>query len=408
MPIDAFLKNNIIMFCAGSIGSFFNLLYQILMLRLLSKEAFASLNSVISLFVIVSVPAFAFSSMVTKHISTHNARQKYECLKATWQTLSRHALVCSLAFFTVVFLLKQGISDFLHLASAGSVVILAVIFFFTGVSSVVIGGLQGLEFFGWLAILTVLGGILKLSLSVFLVKSIPNGLNAALLGFLFPMLITILISSWPLRFLLKGIGQERIALKPLYVYILPVLLVNLSFALLTNIDMVLARHFFAHGAQDYAVAQMIGKIILSLPGVIYIVMFSRVAGLHALSESSVSILKRSLSFTFFLSALAALGFNLFPHFAFGLIAGPVSPQVILLGRFFSLSMLFFALSNVLFFYQLSIERYSFILPLILIGLFEIAAICFFHKAPLWIVCITLISSCALFLVNLRITFRVAR
>lgn len=396
------------MFCATSIGSFFNLVYQIVMLRILTKEAFASLNSVISLFVIVSVPALAFSSMVTKHISAHHAHKKYACLKATWQVLSVHALVFSLFLFTVIFLFRHGINDFLHLSSVNSVVILAAIFFFSGISSVVIGGLQGLEFFIWLAIITVIGGILKLSLSVFLVKSIPDGLNAALLGFLFPTLITILLSAWPLRFLLKGIGKEKIELKPLYVYILPVLLVNLSFALLTNIDMVLARHFFAQGAQDYAVAQMIGKIILSLPGVIYIVMFSRVASLHALKENSISILKRSLFFTFFLSAAAALCFNLFPHVAFGLIAGAVTPQIIILGRFFSVSMLFFALSNVLFFYQLSIERYSFILPLILIGFFEIIAICLFHKSPLWIVCITLMSSLALFLANLKITFQVAR
>ena len=47
MRLDSFAKNNILMFFASSIGSFFNLAYQLIMLRLLSSEAFASLNSLL-------------------------------------------------------------------------------------------------------------------------------------------------------------------------------------------------------------------------------------------------------------------------------------------------------------------------------------------------------------------------
>lgn len=404
MRFDNFTKNNIIMFCANSLGSFFNLLYQIIMLRLLSKEAFASLNSLISLLAVLSVPALSFATMVTKHISSHNALKKDEHLKTLWQRLLCHAFIFSLGIFLLLFFLRFQLAEFFHIGSPWSIVILGAIFFFSGIASVVTGGLQGLEKFKWLAIIGVLAGVLKILLPIGLVRLFASSLNAALVGFLLPGIFGIAFALWPLRFLLSKANGQKVNLKQLYLYIIPVSLVSLCFALLTNIDMILVKHFFLQEAQDYSVAQMIGKIVLSISGMVYVVMFSRAANMHAVKEDTKSILKKSLGFTFFLTIIAVSFFNLFPHFVFSLIAGRVNPQVIFLSRIFSLSMFFFALCNVLFYYQLSIERYSFILPLILIGLLEAAAMGTFHKTTVSVTVIALICSMALFGINLYLAF----
>ncbi len=403
--LDTFAKNNMIMFIANSIGSFFNLLYQLVMLRLISKDVFASLNSLLSLLVIISVPTAAFTTMVTKHISSYNATKKSGQLKAAWQKSSLHALYFSIAVFSLIVLFKKNIASFLQIDSPGSINLLAAIFFLSGIAPAVNGGLQGLEKFKWLAFVGVGCGLLKLTLSVGLVRNFCGALNGALFGFLVSILISILISIWPLRFLLSGIAREKINLKQQYGYILPVAAVSLSFALLTNIDMVLVKHFFLREAQDYAVAQMVGKIILSISGMVYMVMFARASGLHAVQGSSREILKRSLIYTFILSLAAAVLYNLFPYFAFYLLAGSASNEVIVLARIFSISMLFYALSNVLWFYQLSIERYNFIKPLMAMVILEIIAICLFHKTTLWVVNLSAVSSLLIFIANLRSAFR---
>lgn len=396
------------MFLANSIGSFFNLLYQLAMLRLVSKDIFASLNSLLSLLVIISVPSVAFTAMVAKHVSTHNAQNNNQQLKALWQKLLLHAVCFSIAVFSLIILFKEHIASFLHIGSLQSIMFLAAIFFLSGITAVVTGGLQGLEKFKWLAVVGISAGFLKLAFSIGLVKNFPGfSLSGALFGFLLSLLISILISIWPLRFLLAGIVKEKIALKQHYLYILPVLAASMSFALLTNIDMVLVKHFFKIEAEDYAVAQMIGKIILSISGMVYAVMFARVANLHALKLSSREILKRSITFAFILSFGAAALYNLFPHFIFHLLTGPVSPQVIILGRVFSIAMLFYALSNVLWYYQLSIERYSFIRPLAALALGQIIAIGLFHKTTLWVAGISTVFSLLIFMVNLRSAFRAA-
>lgn len=395
------------MFLANSIGSFFNLLYQLAMLRLVSKDIFASLNSLLSLLVILSVPAAAFTTMVTKHISSYNATKKSDHLMAIWQKLSLHALYFSITVFSLIVLFKKHIALFLQIDSQGSINLLAAIFFLSGIAPAVNGGLQGLEKFKWLAFIGIGSGLLKLTLSVSLVRNFYGALNGALFGFLLSILISILISIWPLRFLLSGIAKEKMNIKQQYVYILPVLAVSLSFALLTNIDMVLVKHFFLQEAQDYAVAQMVGKIILSISGMVYMVMFARASGLYAVKVSSKEILKRSLIYTFILSLAVAVLYNLFPHFAFHLLAGSVNRQVIVLARIFSISMLFYALSNVLWYYQLSIERYNFIKPLITVVILEIIAICLFHKTALWVVSLSAAFSLLIFIANLRSAFRAA-
>lgn len=402
MRLDSFAKNSLIMFAASSVGSFFNLFYQLVMVRALPKEVFASLNSLLSLLIIISVPCASFVIMVTKHVSNHKARNNEGQLRAAWQKLAGHAFWFSLAVFLLIIIFRGNISSFLRLEPGYGIVILAFIFFFSGLSAVITGGLQGLEKFKWLAFITTGAGFLKLFLSFVLVKMVANSLGVALTGFLLPSAFVVFLGLWPLRPLLKRKeAREKVDLKKLYRYILPAMAVALCFSLFTNMDMLLVKHFFAGGAQDYAVAQMVGKIILSIAGVIYVVMFSRVSHMHALQEDSRKILKRSLIFTFSLSALVSLGYNFFPGLTLNILAGHSNPEIILLGRLFSLSMLFYALSNVMFYYQLSVEKYAFIRPLLIAAAAQIIAIAIFHQTTVMVGMIVLLSSASIFLVNLK-------
>lgn len=402
MRLDSFTKNSLIMFVASSLGSFFNLFYQLVMVRVVSKEVFASLNSLLSLLIIISVPCASFVTMVTKHISTCKARNNGEELRGLWQRLAGHAFWFSLTVALLIMAFRVNIASFLRLDSSAGIVILALIFFFSGLSTAVTGGLQGLERFTWLAFITAGSGLLKLFLSFVLVKMVSNSLSVALAGFLLPSAFGVILGLWPLRPLLKRKNiRGQADIKELYRYILPATAVALCFSLFTNMDMLLVKHFFAAGAQDYAVAQMVGKIILSISGVIYVVMFSRVSHMHALAQDSRKILKRSLIFTFGLSALVALGYNLFPGFALKVLAGHSTPEIILLGRLFGWSMLFYALSNVLFYYQLSVEKYAFIKPLLIAAAIQIAAIAVFHQTTVMVGVIVVFSSLSIFLLNLK-------
>src|SRR3989338_6417683 len=102
MRLDSFAKNTVIKLAASSLGSFFNLLYQLTMLRMMPKDEFSSLNSLIALLAIITVPAAAFTTVVTKHISAHNARKQLEHLSAIWRKTAADTLCFGLAVFSII------------------------------------------------------------------------------------------------------------------------------------------------------------------------------------------------------------------------------------------------------------------------------------------------------------------
>ncbi len=403
MQIDKFIKNNIVIFLAANTGALFNLLYQLVMARLLSPALFAGLNSLLSLLTIITVPLAAFSIMLTKHISSSNARNESEELKSIWRKLSAHALIFSCVVFFIVVVFSRGISGFLHLDSQTAIIILGGIFFLTGISAPFTGVLQGLEKFNWLAFVMVLSGFLKLAFSVGMVKFF-SPLNGALLGFLVAVFLGVTLSALPVRFLFLSKPAKNVDLKKLYFYIFPVLCVSLCMALLTNIDMVMVKHFFVKEASAYSFAQMVGKIVFFLPGMASVVLFSRASGLHATNSDSRNVLKQSLVFTCAVCLLAAAIYNLFPHVCLRILTGSSSSESIALGRFFSFAMFFLAVNNILFSYQLSTEKYYFIRPLIIATVLQIAAIALLHKNIFWVISIVLVNSLVIFAMNLKSAF----
>lgn len=401
--MDKFIKNNIVIFLAANTGAFFNLLYQLVMVRLLSPALFAGLNSLLSLLTIITVPLAAFLIMLTKHVSSSSARNETEELKNIWQSLAAHALIFSSIVFFVVVVFSRNISGFLNMDSQASVIILGGIFFLTGISAPFTGALQGLERFNWLAFVMVFSGFLKLVLSIGMAKFF-SPLNGALLGFLAAIFIGIIMSVYPLRFLFSAKPIKKANFKKMYFYIIPVLSVSLCAALLTNIDMVMVKHFFVKEASAYSFAQMVGKIVFFLPGMAGVVLFARACGLHATNNDSRHVLKQSLIFTCAVCLFAVLIYNLFPHLCLRILTGASSPESVTLGRFFTVAMFFLAASNILFSYQLSTEKYYFIRPLIIATVLQIVAIALFHKNILWVISIVLVNSLVIFSLNLKSAF----
>ncbi|MCX5715182.1 MAG: oligosaccharide flippase family protein [Candidatus Omnitrophica bacterium] len=404
MRLDSFTKNSLIIFVASGVGSFLNFLYQWIIIRLLTPEAFASLSSLLSLLFIFILPFSAFTIMVTKHVSTSRARQDQDCLRGDWQVLALHSLFFSTVIFLPFIFFPSAIANFLHIGSSSSVVILGAIIFFSGVSSALTGGLQGLEKFKLIAALSLVAGILKLVSPSVLFNFFPQ-LESALLGFLVALVFVIIISVPPILPLFKK-GQKGTSTRELYIYILPVLGASLIFLLLTNLDMILVKHFFSQQAQDYAVAQLFGKILIFLPGMIYAVMFARSSSLHAQKQSSKNILKSTLFFTLIPGLLVSIIFNLFPELVFSILAHRFNPQIIMLGRIFSFSMLIFAMVNTLFYYQLSVERFNFLLPSAFITAGAYLLLWFWHTNILSFAGILFAASACVFIINLRSSLKV--
>jgi len=215
---------------------------------------------------------------------------------------------------------------------------------------------------------------------------VAAGLKAfgGLLGFVFSAIVGFCLSLFQLP---KGMIKlsalpDPVILdkKDIYGYFLPVGLYTLCFFALTNMDIILVKHFFSPiEAGFYSVAQMVGKIVLFVPSAIGVVMFPKIVDHHARKEDAKAILKKCLLVVGILCGLVSFFALLCPAFILKVLTGHDQPQAISLVKFFAISMSFFALVNIFMIYHLSLRRMRFIYFMSVMTIFQFFGIWLFHN-----------------------------
>lgn len=403
--VDSFTKNIILVFCGSFLGSFLNLLCQLLVAHKLVLEDFAAFNSLLAIYILLSSPLTTLQTALAKYVAEFNSRGEPDKVKALLSGFLKHVTLFSLvillgsyfAFTPMMLSLKIGAS------LAGYILIgMLVLSWFTPVA---IGGLQGLELFKWFSASSIVSGIIKLLLTfIFIIWG--YNISGALGAFLISILCSIGISYIPLRRLFSlGKIRSSVNYQEIYQYLFPIAISIFCFNGLFNIDMIMVRYFFS--VQDsgiYSLAQMVGKIFLFLPSAISVVLLPRTSHLSAKKINTLSVLNRSILYGAVLCLIAVVTYNLFPGFVLRILTGKALPEAILLGRLFSISMSFFALLFILITYFLSKKDLRFIKYLIIFTLSQIGAIILFHRTLIGVQIILCVNAILLFTLSLRLAY----
>ena len=410
---DYLIKQGSVMFLAVTISNIFNLLYQLYMVRNLSPINYGVLNSLFSILMIVSIPSGSLQTVVTKFISTFYAINHHGRIYLLLLSFVKKTSVFGLVIFLILVLGSRSISSFLQIGAPLLIVILGLITFLSIILPLTNGGLQGLQRFGCLGLTMITNGSLKLVLGIIFV-SIGLGVTGAMSALAISTFISLALSVVMLVFILpappdlirqslrtKANNPEtEMDFSEIYRFFYPVAAVFFCFMILTNMDVVLVKHFFRPiEAGYYSIAQMAGKIILFLPIGITMVMFTAASELHARGKDTFSILRKSLLYAGILCGTAVLICFLFTGLIIRLLSGEEHLHCIPLVRIFSITMLFFALVYILLFYHLSIHQEGFIYSLVLLTVVQILAITLFHQSLLQVLYIMCGNAILLFLIN---------
>jgi len=210
-----------------------------------------------------------------------------------------------------------------------------------------------------------------------------------------------------------GIHVERTLEDPdpsfiteVYQYFLPVGITLLCFMILTNVDLILVKHFFPPiEAGYYSIAQMVGKIILFLPIPVVMVMFPKLSSLEGQEKKAHSILTQSLVAALLFCVVAVLFGLLFPSLIIRVLSGKIYLECIPLVRLFCVNMTFYSLVLILLYYHLSTHQRKFLYPLFFLTLVQISLMLFFHKTLMQVLIIMGIVSASLLSVNLYWAYR---
>lgn len=407
------------MFAAVAVFNILNFLFQLFMIRNLNAVDYGILNSLLSILVIVSIPSGTLQTVVTKYISIFNVINHHDNIKILILSFLKKTLIFGMILFLLFVLCKREISSFIQVTSPLLIVILGLTTFLSVNLPIAQGGLQGLQRFGYLGLVMITNGGLKLLFGIVFVY-IGYGVTGAMSSVALSILITlflafiILASVLPKSIIAKtdiktvkpDNTETDINFSEVHRYFYPVVLVYFCFMILTNVDVVLVKHFYNPlDAGYYSISQMVGKIILFLPVAVTLVMFPKTSELHAQNKDTLHVLKKSTVYVGALSGTAAIVCLFFPGVIIRLLSGQANPECIPMARIFSVTMFFYSLVYVLLFYNLSIHRLSFIYFLVLLTGLQLLAIILFHQTLIQIIYIMCGNAILLFLINLYFAFK---
>jgi O-antigen/teichoic acid export membrane protein len=386
------------------------------MIRLLHPVDYGHLNSLIALFMVISVPASTVQTTVTKFISSFQVQNRYDRMKKLLRHLLILMSIIALLIFSLIALGSSFLSSFLQISSYGLIMLLGVVLFFAMVVPIPWGGLQGLQKFGSLTFNLIINGGLKFSLGilfVFLGFGVFGAMGAIAVSYIATTFLSFFMLGIYLYRTKEKAHRQQTSEEPepsfmteVYRYFLPVGITLLCFMILTNVDLILVKHFFTPiEAGYYSIAQMVGKVILFLPMPVLTVMFPKLTSYQGQEERRLSVLKKSLLIAAVLCGVAVLLVLFFPSLIIRILTGKTYPECIPLIRLFCINMTFYSLVLILLYYHLSSQWREFVYPLFFLTLAQIGLIILFHKTLIQLLWVVGVVAFTLFGVNLYFIYR---
>jgi O-antigen/teichoic acid export membrane protein len=328
------------MFIATIGGGILGYVFQVLMGRMLSVSDYGLFVTLMALLAVAGVPLGTLSMVVSRRASEYRAKNQPERVAAMFWWINQRVLSIALAVVLCALPFTPFLRDYAQLESlvpAWIFLLLAFTMLFGPVNNAF---LQAQQNFRWLAIAGVAGHGFKLLFCVALVFA-GFKLNGVLMGTVLATIAIWLMTYLPLRAevaLPTGVEPPKDHLS--FKGAIPVLIANLSFAVMTQLDLLLVNHYFdAHQAGIYASAAILGKAVMYLPGAIVIAMFPMVAENESRSQSSAHLFINAMVLTAVLSGAGALFYFLFADEIMTLFYGQKYPGAAELLKYYGFAML---------------------------------------------------------------------
>lgn len=407
---DSLIRHSSIVFASSVCINFLSFVFWLIMVRQLSEVEFGILNVLVSIVCFFSVPIGVLSTVITRYISKFMAHDKKDKVITLLVHFAKILTVFLAVFLIILIFGRFEMARFLKLNESHYFIAIGVGLIFSVYAALTVGALLGLQKFEQSSLNGIASGLAKF---IFALLFVYWGWKAygALWGFVMGSVVSFLFSIFQIPSWLKNFRElkEKVALeyKEIYAYFIPVAVYSLSFFSLTNIDIILVKHYFSPlDAGRFSIAQLVGKIVFFFPGAVGLVMFPKVVDAHAKNDDTRKILKKCLLIVGALSGLTVFVCSFFPEFILKLLTGKYQPDLDSLVILFALNAMAFALVNIFSLYNLSIHKKTFTWILLVMAMFEAVGICLFHETLESVLIVGLVTASILLCLGLRSVWRV--
>jgi O-antigen/teichoic acid export membrane protein len=379
-----FIKSVLVVFAGSFSLNILNYLYNLLMVRLLPKEDYGTLMSIVSLLTILTIFGGTINLIVTKFSASINAEKSQDQVFYFIRNLTRKIIPIGLAMFIGFITFIPFFTQYLNLANSFPLWIMSIALIYTFVTIIPLSTLQGLQRFKAFSFVSAFTGVSKLLIATTAVLLLTPSykIGGAILGVVASTVLGYYLASFFLRDLKHTTAKSNpIEWAPLLKFALPSLITFSGITFLANIDVVLAKNLLTNpiDASYYAGLSTMGKAIFYATGVIPLVLYPMVSSKHAKRESSQKILFFSSVAIILCGCLAFLGYQFFPVFFINLLLGAKYSNIAPFMGLFAIIMTLYSLIATIVNYYLSLNKYKIIGAPLLSSLLLYLGLQFFVK-----------------------------
>lgn len=393
-----------IVFTGFYIAALFNYFFNLAMVRLLSEQEYGLLVTLSSILILLGgIFQTSFTSSFAKFSAQSLAKNDRLGLSKVVSIGNRIVFLFAGSFFLMLLFFNKPVMSFLRVDNVWILILIYVAIAFSIVSSLPFGIVQGQMRFFLISFFTAFQTIFRLVLGILLVY-----LGFRVFGAVWSIFFTLSIPTLVLLFLTfkyyhkrkKEIPKEtKIFIKEFFRYALPVFLTTVGIAVLTNIDIVLVRHFFTDvESGQYAALSIMGKAIYYITSPLQLVFFPLIAYKKEKKESLSSTLMLAVGIVVLASVALSFLYFTFPHLVIQIFAPSLAyKQLSSYLGLFSLYILGFSLVMLLNNFFLSIGKTGVYKITLFSAVLQIVLMTLFHKSLYQVISV-------LFFVSLVINF----
>lgn len=346
--------------------------------------------SLISVFNIFSVFALTIANVFTKFSAVFIGQKKVQLLGPLIIRGSLWVGIMSFIISGTIIIFASSIANFLNIEDSNLIVIISVSLFFSFLTSVSAGVLQGSLKFVFLSLMHAFSSAIKLVLGIVLLL-LGLRVFGAINAFLIAVVGAYIISFIPLYKYLRKKNDANIQIDNLYKklssYAIPVFLSTIGMTMFISIDIILVKHYFsAQTASHYSALSLMGRSIYYAVSPITLVMFPLIAQKKEKKEKLHGTIFLAAFFTGAPAALMSLIYFLFPELILNIFfpSKEYTSLAQLLGPF-SLFIVFYTLSFLLNNFYLSIGKGKVFFLTIGAAILEIIFIVILHQNLLQVI-----------------------
>jgi O-antigen/teichoic acid export membrane protein len=187
----------------------------------------------------------------------------------------------------------------------------------------------------------------------------------ALLGHAASMLVVAIVAVLGVWQVLGKVWERPARVPGFYRYCLQYALAYVGYGILMNADVVLVKHYFAADeAGRYAVAAMVGRIILFLPQPIVMAMFPKVVSDGEATRANWRTLGKAIVLACLILGGTALLCSIFAQTVLRVLSGDPSPDLVPLVRLMAWGLCPLSLTFFIMNFELAQRRMTVVLPLL--------------------------------------------